>query len=608
MLELRAPPQAFAHVLRSAREFLTIPRHPRDWEAGVEKGPHTMGFLQDVCKAVGQETFEAVMADLEVSRSVAIGFGPGTGYSKHHRCQHCRRLCILRTACLWCGTAFSVDEYLGPVVSKLRLHDRYTGDGRGQESDGEAGSSSDSGDSSQEVITVSVSGPSQPPCSRRQAVTRALDSFHKQVQEVMGSFEMRQKYGGSILFLARNLAMAATLDFQPKTQAILRDAAGSWMANNCEVLLEKPEGVAPYLDMLEGMHAVHTLGLFEFDPSQGQGSNGMNGTGSSEGSGDEMNGKPDEPSGERGGGSLASERPRRKLSALRGGGSRVFSLERLKRQWEEAVRGFSEDDVLGFDPRSGSVPMTLRKYCGNCGYDNNKSESEKCERCEFYLRSQVDWGVLTDGIVWLYVARELGIELKMHTGLVTLDDMLPILSKVRDYQAPDDAGLDFFRLQGYFVTHLLYCASDWGAYPLRRELWLEELRFMLDYMWAAIQLNDPELTSEFVQCLKILGVTKETDPGMWVHVEQGMAYLLSQEERLGSQGRFHHRNKRREYQSSPTYDAYHTTYCAAIALMDYRYLTECPRPVPPVPSIFKIHRSEAEHQPRPPFQLFDGAK
>jgi hypothetical protein len=104
-------------------------------------------------------------------------------------------------------------------------------------------------------------------------------------------------------------------------------------------------------------------------------------------------------------------------------------------------------------------------------------------------------------------------------------DMLPILSKVRDYQAPDDAGLDFFRLQvgrdlspeissedgslihalhsfttqGYFVTHLLYCASDWGAYPLRRELWLEELRFMLDYMWAAIQLNDPELTSEFVQ-------------------------------------------------------------------------------------------------------------
>jgi hypothetical protein len=34
--------------------------------------------------------------------------------------------------------------------------------------------------------------------------------------------------------------------------------------------------------------------------------------------------------------------------------------------------------------------------------------------------------------------------------------------------------------------------------------------------------------------------------------------------------------------------SYHTTYCAAIALMDYRYLTECPRPVPPVPSIFKV--------------------
>jgi hypothetical protein len=46
----------------------------------------------------------------------------------------------------------------------------------------------------------------------------------------MGSFEMRQKYGGSILFLARNLAMAATPDFQPKTQDILRDAAGRWVS------------------------------------------------------------------------------------------------------------------------------------------------------------------------------------------------------------------------------------------------------------------------------------------------------------------------------------------------------------------------------------------
>jgi hypothetical protein len=61
-------------------------------------------------------------------------------------------------------------------------------------------------------------------------------------------------------------------------------------------------------------------------------------------------------------------------------------------------------------------------------------------------------------------------------------------------------------MQCYFVTHLLYVFSDWGAQPLCRSLFVEELCFLLRYMPQVLRLKDPELVAEFVHCLRLFQV------------------------------------------------------------------------------------------------------
>jgi hypothetical protein len=60
--------------------------------------------------------------------------------------------------------------------------------------------------------------------------------------------------------------------------------------------------------------------------------------------------------------------------------------------------------------------------------------------------------------------------------------------------------------QCYFVTHLLYVCSDWGAQPLSRALFAEELCFIIRYTPQVLRLKDPELVAEFVHCLRLFQV------------------------------------------------------------------------------------------------------
>ena len=101
----------------------------------------------------------------------------------------------------------------------------------------------------------------------------------------------------------------------------------------------------------------------------------------------------------------------------------------------------------------------------------------------------------------------------------------------RRYQRVDELGHDFFRLQCYFVTHFIYVMSDWGRHMLQRELFKEELVFissnlaqvcireiedvlLVTMSWQVIFMEDPELTGEFIQCLRILGVS-QMDSNIW---------------------------------------------------------------------------------------------
>lgn len=43
----------------------------------------------------------------------------------------------------------------------------------------------------------------------------------------------------------------------------------------------------------------------------------------------------------------------------------------------------------------------------------------------------------------------------------------------------DELGKNFFQLQAYFVTHFIYVVSEWGKHRLRRELFWEEIHFII---------------------------------------------------------------------------------------------------------------------------------
>jgi hypothetical protein len=61
-------------------------------------------------------------------------------------------------------------------------------------------------------------------------------------------------------------------------------------------------------------------------------------------------------------------------------------------------------------------------------------------------------------------------------------------------------GQDSYVSQCYFLTHLIFVLSGWGAVRLTpASLFVEEILFLISNMDVAIHMRDPELVGEFVQ-------------------------------------------------------------------------------------------------------------
>ena len=297
-----------------------------------------------------------------------------------------------------------------------------------------------------------------------------------------------------------------------------------------------------------------------------------------------------------------------------------YDISKVKEGISEALRFHEMEEIMGYKPVAGkkTIPMTPKGYCGHCGEENKRTDSH-CGACEHRLKTSIDYGALTDALVWCYVFRDIGIDMHCHNGEPSLMAIIEILPIVRSYYGIDELGHDFFKLQCYFITHLLYVFSDWGQHPLCRELFAEEFEFIANNMNKVIvSLKDPELVGEFLHCLKILQLSPYEDAEMWNElIIPGYKFLIELEASVSSRTVRQKTKLRAEnskslgeddvngmddpddaalahtyascsstrgkwVRSGKLYDNYHATYCATIGLLDYNY---CPYIETTVPRI-----------------------
>ncbi len=184
------------------------------------------------------------------------------------------------------------------------------------------------------------------------------------------------------------------------------------------------------------------------------------------------------------------------------------------------------------------VPMTHPSHCANCGTEHGSGRASKtasstehmtrhaarkdlpykmnhCSQCHAQLRSRIDYGGLTDALVWSYLFEGVNVPLIFNNAQFSFTDIVSLLPLVRTYLRLDELGHDFFQLQCYFLTHFIYVVSDWGRHSLRRELFREEFLFIVENLPTLVRHEDPELVGEFIHCLRIFNVAKQTDPSLW---------------------------------------------------------------------------------------------
>eukprot|EP01032_Pedospumella_encystans_P017555 gene17555-20000_t len=188
----------------------------------------------------------------------------------------------------------------------------------------------------------------------------------------------------------------------------------------------------------------------------------------------------------------------------------------------------------------------------------------------------------TGALCWPYIAEEVGFDIDLRndkntlTGSLirhrTLSKAVSRLASRRVYHSighfvrSEKGSIDreAYKQQCYFVTHVIYAFSDYGQHPLRRQLFIEEYKFIVTNTATVIEvLEDAELVGEFLHCLRVLQYTPARDPDLEQLFQDGMDFLLQREKHYGCMGRWVAtcRSKREDI-----YTQYHACYCAVVGL------------------------------------------
>jgi hypothetical protein len=109
--------------------------------------------------------------------------------------------------------------------------------------------------------------------------------------------------------------------------------------------------------------------------------------------------------------------------------------------------------------------------------------------------------------------------------------------------------------QNYYVTHVIFVATDYGQQPMPDGALSREMRQYLESEFACVryQVREIDLIAEFVHCLKLFGQKERPD------VREAVDYLLSLQHEDGSWGT-------EEDFEGDAYDIFHPTWAVITAL------------------------------------------
>lgn len=214
-----------------------------------------------------------------------------------------------------------------------------------------------------------------------------------------------------------------------------------------------------------------------------------------------------------------------------------------------AARTFGVRDFLRFDPAREPLPKSAPAVCRAC----RNAGSLACMECQGRTVSGHD--LMSDALIASYAAAKYGVPI----GASFLD-VARLIPSLRPYPAFREARSTAFIDVAYLITHIVYVLNDYLRFRLRPEWLPAEFEFLKAHLPLVIEADDPETMGEFVDCLRIFGLTFED-----AHVQKGVDFIMATQNGDGSWG---------DAQSGDAYHLYHATLTAVNGLMDFDWAGE----------------------------------
>jgi hypothetical protein len=196
----------------------------------------------------------------------------------------------------------------------------------------------------------------------------------------------------------------------------------------------------------------------------------------------------------------------------------------LNAQIRSAVKRFSVDDLLGFNP-ANEPPADDLSYRCDCGLKNQRGRTF-CKRCRKRLEIQSRYRVWMDALIRTYVSERSGV----HFG-ARYADVLKWLPAMRPYPVSTHENVEFLREAIYAVTHIVYTLNDYSTYRLRPGWLPREFAFLKANVAGVCERKDPEILGELLDSLKAFGLSASHPLIM-----RGTRYLLAEQNEDGSWG------------------------------------------------------------------------